>query len=248
MRRRLAELPVKHPLPAKNLRACQVEGIANLEESLAAAHPRVLVQMATGARKTYTACSFTCRLIKHAGAKRVLFLVDRADLGRQAMGEFQQFVAPDTGRKFTEVYNVQHLTSSNLDPVARVTICTVQRLYSILRGKRDEDSLTTLAGRLARLDREISREDAKTLSELAGGKSLSQLSNALLNAVNPDKIAEKAAGKLGAEPQEIAPEHVEAARRELVDEACAPFDLPALRDALANAKQDAEQTIDTTTN
>jgi type I restriction enzyme R subunit len=544
--------------------------------------------MATGAGKTYTACSFTYRLIKHAGAKRVLFLVDRANLGRQAMGEFQQFVAPDTGRKFTEVYNVQHLTSSNLDSVARVTICTIQRLYSILRGeeldedideksgyeiataddrpkdvaynpavpleafdfivvdechrsiyglwrqvleyfdaflvgltatpskqtigffnqnlvmeynheravadgvnvgyevyrirtevteqggkvekgfyvdrrsketrkvrwerldedlayaakdldrsvvvksqirtvlqaykdalftelfpgrtlvpktlifckddshaedtvhlvrevfgkgndfakkityktynpetkryeksetliqefrtspqlriavtvdmiatgtdikplecllflrdtksrtyfeqmkgrgtrvltatdlqavsgadalakthfvivdavgvcesdktdsrplerqrtvafdklllgvalgKRDEDTLTTLAGRLARLDREISREDAKTLTELAGGKSLSELSNALLAAVNPDKIAEKAAG-LGAEPQEVAPEQLETARQELVDEACAPFDLPALRDALAKAKQDAEQTIDTTT-
>ena len=588
LRRRLANLPVKHPLPAQNLRTCQIEGITNLEESLAAAHPRALVQMATGAGKTYTACSFTYRLIKHAGAKRVLFLVDRANLGRQAMSEFQQFVAPDTGRKFTEVYNVQHLTSSNLDSVARVTICTVQRLYSILRGeeldedideksgyelataddrpkdvaynpavpleafdfivvdechrsiyglwrqvleyfdaflvgltatpskqtigffnqnlvmeynheravadgvnvgyevyrirtevteqggkvekgfyvdrrsketrkvrwerldedlayaakdldrsvvvksqirtvlqaykgalftelfpgrtlvpktlifckddshaedtvhlvrevfgkgndfakkityktynpetkryeksetliqefrtspqlriavtvdmiatgtdikplecllflrdtksrtyfeqmkgrgtrvltatdlqavsgadalakthfvivdavgvcesdktdsrplerqrtvafdklllgvalgKRDEDTLTTLAGRLARLDREISREDAKTLTELAGGKTLSQLSNSLLAAVNPDKIAEKAAWP-GAEPQEVAPEPFETARRELIAEACAPFDLPALRDALAKAKQDAEQTIDTTT-
>jgi type I restriction enzyme R subunit len=140
LRCRLADLSVKHPLPAQNLRACQVEGITNLEESFSAAHPRALVQMATGAGKTYTACSFTYRLIKHAGAKRVLFLVDRANLGRQAMSEFQQFVAPDTGRKFTEVYNVQHLTSSNLDSVARVTICTIQRLYSILRGEElDED-------------------------------------------------------------------------------------------------------------
>ena len=56
------------------------------------------------------------------------------------MAEFQQFVAPDTGRKFTEVYNVQHLTSNNLDDVSRVTICTIQRLYSILRGEElDED-------------------------------------------------------------------------------------------------------------
>jgi len=588
LRRRLADMPAAHPLPAQNLRACQVEGITNLEESFTSAHPRALVQMATGAGKTYTACAFTYRLIKHAGAKRVLFLVDRANLGRQAMGEFQQFVAPDTGRKFTEVYNVQHLTSSNLDSVARVTICTIQRLYSILRGeeldedideksgyeiasaddrpkdvaynpavpleafdfivvdechrsiyglwrqvleyfdaflvgltatpskqtigffnqnlvmeynheravadgvnvgyevyrirtevteqggkvekgfyvdrrsketrkvrwerldedlayaakdldrsvvvksqirtvlqaykdalftelfpgrtlvpktlifckddshaedtvhlvrevfgkgndfakkityktynpetkryeksetliqefrtspqlriavtvdmiatgtdikplecllflrdtksrtyfeqmkgrgtrvltatdlqavsgadalakthfvivdavgvcesdktdsrplerqrtvafdklllgvalgKRDEDTLTTLAGRLARLDREISRDESKKLAELSGGKSLSELSNALLNAVNPDKIAEKAAG-VGAEPQEVAPEHLETARKELITEACAPFDLPALRDALAKAKQDAEQTIDTTT-
>ena len=135
LRARLAAMPTAHPLPAQNLRDCQVEGITNLEESFAKAQPRALIQMATGAGKTYTACSFTYRLIKFGGAKRVLFLVDRANLGRQAMAEFQQFVAPDTGRKFTEVYNVQHLTSNNLDPVARVTICTIQRLYAMLRGE-----------------------------------------------------------------------------------------------------------------
>ncbi|MFA6543174.1 MAG: type I restriction-modification enzyme R subunit C-terminal domain-containing protein [Limisphaerales bacterium] len=589
LRARLAAMPTAHPLPAQNLRACQVEGITNLEESFAAAHPRALIQMATGAGKTYTACSFTYRLIKHAGAKRVLFLVDRANLGRQAMAEFQQFVAPDTGRKFTEVYNVQHLTSNNLDSVARVTICTIQRLYSMLRGeeldedleeksgyeiataddrpkdvaynaavpieafdfivtdechrsiyglwrqvleyfdafligltatpskqtigffnqnlvmeynheravadgvnvgyevyriktqvteqggkvekgfyvdkrsketravrwerldedltyaakdldrsvvvksqirtvlqafkdalftelfpgrtlvpktlifckddshaedtvhlvrevfgkgndfakkityktynpetkryeksetliqefrtspqlriavtvdmiatgtdikplecllflrdtrsrtyfeqmkgrgtrvltptdlqavsgadarakthfvivdavgvcesdktdsrplerqrtvgfdklllgvalgKRDEDTLTTLAGRLARLDREISRDEAKKLAALSGGKSLSELSGTLLRAIDPDAIAEKATGKPGSSPAEVAPEKFEIAKKELADAACAPFDLPALRDALAKAKQDAEQTIDTVT-
>ena len=589
LRARLAAMPIANPLPALNLRACQIEGITNLENSFAAAHPRSLIQMATGAGKTYTACSFIYRLIKYGGAKRVLFLVDRANLGRQAMAEFQQFVAPDTGRKFTEVYNVQHLTSNNLDPVCRVTICTIQRLYSMLRGeeldenadeistyeigsadgrpkevaynpaipieffdfivtdechrsiyglwrqvleyfdaflvgltatpskqtigffnqnlvmeynheravsdgvnvgyevyrirtqvteqggkvekgfyvdrrsketrtvrwerldedlayaakeldrsvvvksqirtvlqafkdalftelfpgrtlvpktlifckddshaedtvhlvrevfgkgndfakkityktynpetkryeksetliqefrtspqlriavtvdmiatgtdikplecllflrdtrsrtyfeqmkgrgtrvltatdlqavsgadalakthfvivdavgvcesdktdsrplerqrtvafdklllgvalgKRDEDTLTTLAGRLARLDREISRDEAKKLAEFSGGKSLSQLSGALLRAIDPDAIAEKATGKPGASPAEVAPDALEAARKQLADEACAPFDAPALRDALAKAKQDAEQTIDTVT-
>lgn len=583
LRGRLQHLP---PLEPRNLRACQLEGIRNLEESFALAHPRALIQMATGAGKTYTACSFAYRLIKHAGARRILFLVDRANLGRQAMKEFQQFVAPDTGRKFTEVYNVQHLTSNQLDSVARVTICTIQRLYSILRGeeldedldeksgyelaaaddrerevaynprvpvetfdfivtdechrsiyglwrqvleyfdaftvgltatpskqtigffnqnlvmeynheravadgvnvgyevyriktavteaggkiekgfyvdrrhketrqvrwtrldedlvygakdldrsvvvksqirtvltafkdalftdlfpgrtlvpktlifckddshaedvvqlvrevfgkgndfakkityktydpetkryeksdtliqefrtspqlriavtvdmiatgtdikplecllflrdvrsrtyfeqmkgrgtrvltptdlqavsgadarakthfiivdavgvcesdktdsrplerkrnvafdklllgvalgKRDEDSLTTLAGRIARLGRELSHGDTEALREIAGGKSLSDLANALLKAVNPDAIAERAAGKHGVEPEKIAPEALEKARKELISEACAPFDSPVLRDALAKAKQEAEQIID----
>ena len=111
LRSRLAQLPEAHPLPIQNLRTCQVEAITHLEQSLRQMRPRALIQMATGAGKTYTACSFTYRLIKHAGAKRVLFLVDRANLGRQALAEFQQFTTPDTGRKFTELYNVQHLTS-----------------------------------------------------------------------------------------------------------------------------------------
>ena len=71
LRARLAALPITHPLTAQNLRNCQIEGITNLEASFADAHPRALIQMATGAGKTYTACSFTYRLIKYAGAKRV---------------------------------------------------------------------------------------------------------------------------------------------------------------------------------
>jgi len=589
LRARLAALPTAHPLPTQNLRACQREAITNLEQSFAQDRPRALIQMATGAGKTYTACSFTYRLIKHAGAKRVLFLVDRANLGRQAMAEFQQFVAPDTGRKFTEVYNVQHLTSNNLDDVCRVTICTIQRLYAILRGeeldedldeksgyeiaaadertrevaynarvpieyfdfivtdechrsiyglwrqvleyfdafligltatpskqtigffnqnlvmeynheravadgvnvgyevyrirtavteqggkvekgfyvdrrsretrklrwerldedltfqakdldrsivvksqirtviqaykdavftelfpgrellpktlifckddshaedtvhivrevfgkgndfakkityktynpdtkryeksetliqefrtspqlriavtvdmiatgtdikplecllflrdtrsrtyfeqmkgrgtrvltptdlqavsgadarakthfvivdavgvcesdktdsrplerqrsvafdklllgvalgRRDEDTLTTLAGRLARVDREITREEAKQLAALAGGKTLADLSGMLLRAIDPDAIAERATGTPGASPADVAPDAMQAARKQLADEACAPFDVPALRDRLAKAKQDAEQTIDSVT-
>ncbi|MDO8539757.1 MAG: DEAD/DEAH box helicase family protein [Opitutaceae bacterium] len=139
LRGRLAALPTAHPLPTTNLRTCQIEAITFLEASFAVDRPRALIQMATGAGKTYTACAFTYRLIKFAGARRVLFLVDRANLGKQAKGEFDQFVAPDTGRKFTEVYNVQHLTSNTLDTVARVTICTIQRLYSILRGEAEFD-------------------------------------------------------------------------------------------------------------
>lgn len=142
LRRKLAQFP---PLAVTGMRDCQVEAISSLEKSFAAARPRALIQMATGAGKTFTACAFTYRLIKHAGAKRVLFLVDRSNLGRQAKGEFDQFVTPDTGRKFTELYNVQHLTSNQLDSVSRVTICTIQRLYSMLRGEElpeDADELS----------------------------------------------------------------------------------------------------------
>lgn len=91
--------------------------------------------MATGAGKTYAAANVAYRLIKHAGARRILFLVDRSTLGSQTLKEFQAFSTPDDGRKFTELYNVQHLRSNHLDAVARVTICTIQRLYSILRGE-----------------------------------------------------------------------------------------------------------------
>src|SRR5256885_3041003 len=122
------------PLNPAGLWSAQARAIENLEKSLRDDRPRALIQMATGAGKTFTAANVIYRLIKHADARRVLFLVDRAHLGRQTLKEFQQFTTPDDGRKFTELYNVQLLTSNTIDPVARVVITTIQRLYAMLQG------------------------------------------------------------------------------------------------------------------
>jgi type I restriction enzyme, R subunit len=113
------------------LRDCQIQAIKNLEQSFAENRPRALIQMATGSGKTYTAVSFVYRLIKFAKAKRILFLVDRNTLGRQTHKEFQGYISPDDGRKFTELYNVQNLTTNNIDSVNKVVITTIQRLYSM---------------------------------------------------------------------------------------------------------------------
>jgi type I restriction enzyme R subunit len=139
LRGRLALMPVEHPLVSSQLWSAQVEAITNLERSFAADRPRALVQMATGSGKTFTAVNFAYRLIKHAKARRVLFLVDRNNLGRQTFKEFDQFVTPDDGRKFSELYNVQHLGSNVLDDVSKVHITTIQRLYSMLVGEAEFD-------------------------------------------------------------------------------------------------------------
>jgi type I restriction enzyme R subunit len=126
----------------------QSVAIQNLEKSLAANKPRALVQMATGSGKTFTAISFIYRLIKFAGARRVLFLVDRGNLGDQTLKEFQQYESPYNNYKFTEEYIVQRLTSNKLDTTARVCICTIQRMYSMLRGHElaEEDEETSVEG------------------------------------------------------------------------------------------------------
>lgn len=136
LRARLKEIP---ELNYKNLWACQDQAIRNLEKSFADNRPRALIQMATGSGKTFTAVTSIYRLIKHAGAKRILFLVDRGNLGRQALREFQQYATPDDGRKFTELYNVQYLQSPTIDPVNKVVISTIQRMYSILKGEKEFD-------------------------------------------------------------------------------------------------------------
>jgi type I restriction enzyme R subunit len=132
LRKRLKDMP---PVDGRGLWPAQVKAVGNLEQSLAADKPRALIQMATGSGKTFTAVNAIYRLIKHADARRVLFLVDRANLGRQAENEFRCFDTPDDGRKFDQLYNVDHLQGRRPDPVARVCISTIQRLYSILQGK-----------------------------------------------------------------------------------------------------------------
>ena len=134
------------PLVRFGLRPTQVTAIEALEDSLRHGWRRSLIQMASGAGKTYTACSSLYRLIKFAGARRVLFLVDRGNLGRQTLKEFQAFRTPDDGRIFTELYNVQHLQSSRIDPVAKVCISTIQRLYSMLKGEELDPDLDELSG------------------------------------------------------------------------------------------------------
>jgi type I restriction enzyme R subunit len=131
----LARLQAMPPLKEEGLWPAQIQAIQNLEHSLKENRPRALIQMATGSGKTFTAISFIYRLIKFAGARRVLFLVDRGNLGDQTLKEFQQYASPYNNFKFTEEYIVQRLSSNTLDTTARVCICTIQRMYSMLKGR-----------------------------------------------------------------------------------------------------------------
>ena len=137
LRARLQHLPELNPnkLPAKELRLrdCQETAITNLETSFKADRPRALIQMATGAGKTYTAITAIYRLLKYADAKRILFLVNTKNLGEQAEQEMMSYVPIDDNRKFTELYTVQRLKSPHIASDTHVCISTIQRLYSILK-------------------------------------------------------------------------------------------------------------------
>ena len=136
LRSRLKTLPA---LDTAGLRKCQIKAIRNLEESFRDDRPRALIQMATGSGKTYTAITSIYRLLKHADAKRVLFLVDTRNLGEQAEQEFMAYVPSDDNRKFTELYNVQRLTSSYVANDSQVCISTIQRMYSLLKGREMDE-------------------------------------------------------------------------------------------------------------
>ena len=145
-------------LHAGHLWRVQIESIQNLETSLAANRPRALIQMATGSGKTFTAVNFCYRLIKFAEAKRILFLVDRNNLGKQTLNEFQQFVSPVNSYKFTEEYTVQHLEEKHHRPRRQglhhdhpAALLDAQRRGRLPGGKR---------GRLAVRDRHLAVQRA----------------------------------------------------------------------------------------
>lgn len=133
-RARLRAMP---PVELPGLWPNKVQAVASIEKSLFDDRPRSLIQMATGTGKTLLAVTTLYRLIKFGGARRVLFLVDRANLGEQAEKEFQSFRTPDDKRKFTELYGVQRLTSNTIGSSSKVVISTIQRLYSVLKGEAE---------------------------------------------------------------------------------------------------------------
>ncbi len=278
--------------------------------------------MATGSGKTFTAINFIYRLIKFAGAKRILFLVDRGNLGRQTFKEFQQFVSPYNNFKFTEEYIVQRLSSNTLDTTVKVCISTIQRLYSMLKGQdlaeeeyelsvqgleqiykevppieynpafpietfdfivdavgvceRDKtdsrpmdrkktvsfekllqavslgntetEVISSIAVRLARLNRRLSDEDRAKVQKTAGTKSLKTLAADLVAALDPDRRLEKAKSlypETDPPPeQKIIDQRIKSAGTLLIQEAVKPFYVPKLRDLLVELQKKTEQTID----
>jgi type I restriction enzyme R subunit len=155
-----------------------------------------------------------------------------------------QAVTPDTRRKthFVIVDAVGVVENPKFDTQTMERKRTVpfdKLLEQVGWGVRDDDTLTTLAGRLARLEHKLTEGDAEAIAELTGGRSLRDLANRLLDAVDPDVLPE-AVGSEVPTAEELA-----RARARLVEVATAPFDEPRLRARLIAIHERAEQIIDT---
>lgn len=126
-------------------RDCQITAIKTLDKSLAENKPRALVQMATGAGKTFTAITAAYRMLKFGKMNRILFLVDTKSLGEQAEREFLAYRPNDDNRSFSEIYGVRRLKSSYIPSDVQVCISTIQRMYSILSGEETDESIDEIS-------------------------------------------------------------------------------------------------------
>jgi type I restriction enzyme R subunit len=126
-------------LSMRGLRKCQFEAVTQLENSFACGAKRALMVLATGAGKTFTACMASYRLLSYTPTKRILFLVDRNNLGKQAEGEFGTFRLTETGDPFNTIFVVERLKSPYIPPESNVVISTIQRLFAVLTGNEFEE-------------------------------------------------------------------------------------------------------------
>ena len=124
------------------------------------------------------------------------------------------------------------------------TIPLKDLLESILMGATDEDTFTSVAGRLGRLEKQITDNEKTKFKELSSGKSINRLVHDLLDAYSPDKVEEKARETFSLKPNVTPSEkESEASQKELIDQARNTF-TGKLNEYIENVRKSHEQIID----
>jgi|CXWL01.1.fsa_nt_gi type I restriction enzyme R subunit len=209
--------------------------------------PRIAVtvdMISTGTDVKPIECVFFLRNVKSAG-----FFEQMKGRGvRVISADKLNVVTPSARSKerfiIVDAVGVCEQDKTNSHTLNRKPSATLPELLEyVAQGGIDPEALTTLAGRLARIQHEFSPEQLTELRELAGGKSLSDLAGGLTRAVDPDaQIAE--AKRLPGVTGEPTPEQIKTATEQLSQVAITPFFKAAFRRRLLAMRQQNEQTID----
>jgi type I restriction enzyme R subunit len=161
-------------------------------------------------------------------------------------------VTPDAEAKtrfvLIDAVGVTETNKSDNQPLERKPGVTFGKLVEqVAMGRRDDDSLSSLAGRLAALERELDgrgqagAEDLRRIEAAAGGQTLNDLAGALLDAIDPDRIEAEATRRFGPAPNE---EQYATVEKTLKEKACDPLNNALLRRTLIDIKQKSEIAID----
>ena len=125
-------------LEKRGLRDCQYNAEIELEKSIKNGKKKNLVVLATGSGKTYLASLASYRMLNYTATNRILFLVDRNNLGRQAKAEFSQFDRTEGQQEMSSLYEIKRLKKES-DIKADIVISTIQKLYAVLTGQKLSD-------------------------------------------------------------------------------------------------------------
>jgi type I restriction enzyme R subunit len=123
------------------LRPYQRRAIEATEAAIAAGQRELLLAMATGTGKTKTCIALIYRLLKTGRFRRVLFLVDRSELGIQAANAFKE-TRMESLQSFADIYGIKELDEREAESDTKVHIATVQAMVQRLLLGNEEDRPT----------------------------------------------------------------------------------------------------------
>ena len=212
--------------------------------------PRIAVtvdMIATGTDVRPLECVFFMREVN----SRNLFEQMKGRGARVVTTTDLQAVTPDAEAKthfiIVDAVGVCETELVDTHPLEKKPSVSFEKLMdAVAFGNREKDVLSSLASRLARLDRQLNKEDQRIIMGVAGGKPLAAITRGIIDALDPDNQIEAAKKATGVE--EPPPEFIEKAAMALLAEAAKPLATnPALRNKLIELKKSYEQTIDTVT-
>ncbi len=164
-----------------------------------------------------------------------------------------ELVTPDAGVKsryvIVDAVGLTENDKTESQPLDRKRSVSIERLLqAVAEGNTEPDVVSTLASRLARLDRRLNPEQRAELVKAAGGKDPKALVGALVKSLDPDVVVRQATKEAGLEEgQELTEEQVRQAEEAVIREALMPFYDQGLRRKILEIKSSFEQVIDETT-
>ncbi|WP_229379951.1 type I restriction endonuclease subunit R [Fibrella forsythiae] len=111
-------------------------------------------------------------------------------------------------------------------------------------GDNSEDTLTSLANRLTRLEKQLTPVERNQLATAAGGKTINRVVNELLDTYSPDKLDDLAKQFQKNNGEIPTPGTLEDIRNELIQQATRVFDDPNYRNLLESIRRNHDQVID----
>ena len=110
-----------------NLRDYQLKAIQAAEHAILNGQQNILLAMATGTGKTRTILGMIYRFLKTGRFRRILFLVDRTSLGKQATDVFEE-VKLEELMTLDDIYNIKGLEDKMIDKETKLQVATVQSM------------------------------------------------------------------------------------------------------------------------
>lgn len=110
-----------------NLRDYQLKAIQAAEHAILNGQQNILLAMATGTGKTRTILGMIYRFLKTGRFRRILFLVDRTSLGKQATDVFEE-VKLEELMTLDDIYNIKGLEDKVIDKETKLQVATVQSM------------------------------------------------------------------------------------------------------------------------